>query len=82
MGYPLEEWIKDFYPEPINSAGVDFYYFATNTTAIRRVITGKYVFLEPIVIKLLIISFFRRFNINETVLTFNPIRKIIFIIIT
>ncbi|XP_030756922.1 venom acid phosphatase Acph-1-like [Sitophilus oryzae] len=40
IGYPLEEWTKSVYPEPLNSALVDAYYLYTNTTALRKTATG------------------------------------------
>lgn len=40
MGYPLEEWAEAIYPQPIHAAAVDFYYYFTNTTEIRRIVGG------------------------------------------
>ncbi|XP_066254927.1 venom acid phosphatase Acph-1-like [Euwallacea similis] len=40
VGYTLESWTSKVFPEPIHSAAVDFYYFITNTTAIRRISAG------------------------------------------
>lgn len=40
MGYPLEEWAEAIYPQPIHAAAVDYYYYFTNTTEIRRIVGG------------------------------------------
>ncbi|XP_030756857.1 venom acid phosphatase Acph-1-like isoform X2 [Sitophilus oryzae] len=40
IGYPLEAWTSSVYPEPLNSAAVDCYYLYTNTTSLRRTVSG------------------------------------------
>ncbi|CAG9772627.1 unnamed protein product [Ceutorhynchus assimilis] len=43
LGYPLEEWTKAVYPEPLHAEMIDFYHLITNTTEIRRIIAGYFL---------------------------------------
>ncbi|KAF7279865.1 hypothetical protein GWI33_006671 [Rhynchophorus ferrugineus] len=43
LGFPLEEWTKAVYPEPLHSAAVDMYYIMTNNTLFRRISTGYFL---------------------------------------
>lgn len=43
LGYPLEEWTKTIYPEPLCSLGADMYGIMTNTTAATRIIAGYFL---------------------------------------
>ncbi|XP_076257639.1 venom acid phosphatase Acph-1-like [Rhynchophorus ferrugineus] len=40
LGFPLQEWTKAIYPEPIHSAAVDNYYILTNNTILRQITAG------------------------------------------
>ncbi|XP_066158315.1 venom acid phosphatase Acph-1-like [Euwallacea fornicatus] len=40
IGYTLESWTSQIFPEPLHSAAVDYYYYVTNNTAIRRLSAG------------------------------------------
>lgn len=40
LNLPLEEWTKEVYPEPLKALSVDFYYLQTNTTELRKIISG------------------------------------------
>ncbi|KAF7266416.1 venom acid phosphatase Acph-1-like [Rhynchophorus ferrugineus] len=40
LGFTLEDWVSIIYPEPIHAAAVDYYYFITNTTALRTISAG------------------------------------------
>ncbi|XP_050293777.1 venom acid phosphatase Acph-1-like [Anthonomus grandis grandis] len=40
LGFPLESWIPEIYPEPLHSMVIDMYYLMTNTTELRRIISG------------------------------------------
>ncbi|KAL1492963.1 hypothetical protein ABEB36_011119 [Hypothenemus hampei] len=40
LGFPLESWVDDIYPEPIHSAAVDYYYLITNTTSLKQIAGG------------------------------------------
>lgn len=41
LGYPLDSWVSSIYPEPIHSAAIDYYYYITNTTQLRRIVAGS-----------------------------------------
>ncbi|KAF7266411.1 hypothetical protein GWI33_020242 [Rhynchophorus ferrugineus] len=40
LGFPLQEWTKAIYPEPIHSAAIDNYYVLTNNTILRQLTAG------------------------------------------
>ncbi|XP_030762830.1 uncharacterized protein LOC115887505 [Sitophilus oryzae] len=40
VGYDLEDWTSNIYPEPLLAATVDLYYVYTNTTALRKIVAG------------------------------------------
>uniref|UniRef100_A0AAR5Q1L5 acid phosphatase n=1 Tax=Dendroctonus ponderosae TaxID=77166 RepID=A0AAR5Q1L5_DENPD len=40
LGLPLEDWVSSIYPEPLHSLTIDFYYIQTNTTILKKIISG------------------------------------------
>ncbi|XP_066157246.1 venom acid phosphatase Acph-1-like [Euwallacea fornicatus] len=40
LGFPLENWTKAIYPEPLKTYTVDFYYIETSTKELKTVIAG------------------------------------------
>lgn len=43
LGLPLPEWAKEIYPQPLTDLAAEIYYISTNTTQMRKLLTGKYL---------------------------------------
>ncbi|KAH1006042.1 hypothetical protein HUJ04_006924 [Dendroctonus ponderosae] len=40
LNMPLEEWTSSVYPEPLHSFVIDYYHIRTNTTELKKIISG------------------------------------------
>ncbi|ENN83161.1 hypothetical protein HUJ04_000175 [Dendroctonus ponderosae] len=43
LGFEMDGWTAEVYPEPLGSLAVDYYYIMTNTTALRRALSGPLI---------------------------------------
>lgn len=40
LGFEMDDWVSEVYPEPLDDLVIDYYYIMTNTTALRQATSG------------------------------------------